>query len=166
MKTMVIYESQTGFTAQYAAWIAEALQGECLPLKQVTAQHLTACDRVVFGGWVMGNGIVGLEKLRAITTPAAVFAVGSSPAYEEVLAAIREQNKLGDVPLYYMEGGFRFEKLGLAQRLMLKVLKKSVAKKQNRTRQEDYMAAALGTSFDHSAQEQIAPLIQQFEVKE
>jgi menaquinone-dependent protoporphyrinogen IX oxidase len=164
MKTMVVYESQTGFTSQYAAWIAQALQGECLPLKQVTAQSLTGCDRVIFGGWVMGNGVVGLEKLRALTNPAAVFAVGSSPAYEEVVATIREQNKLGDVPLYYMEGGFRFEKLGFPQKLLLKALKKSVSKKQNRTRQEEFMAIALGTSFDHSAREQIAPLVRQFEV--
>ena len=33
MKRIVVYESGTGFTAQYAAWIAEELQCESMKLK-------------------------------------------------------------------------------------------------------------------------------------
>lgn len=32
MKTVVIYNSQTGFTKRYAAWIAEAAGADCLEL--------------------------------------------------------------------------------------------------------------------------------------
>ncbi len=32
MKTIVIYNSQTGFTKRYAEWIAEAAGADCLEL--------------------------------------------------------------------------------------------------------------------------------------
>lgn len=104
---------------------------------------------------------MGLDKLRKMATPVAVFAVGATPAYEEVIAQISEQNKMDGTPLFYMEGGFRFEKLGFAQKTLLKTLKRSVAKKEDRNRQEDFMAQALGTSFDHTDQEQILPLVEE-----
>ena len=34
MKTIVVYNSQTGFTERYAKWIAEAAQAVCLPLSE------------------------------------------------------------------------------------------------------------------------------------
>ena len=160
MKRIVIYNSKTGFTEQYAKWIAEALSCQWKPMKNVSAAEVQGFDQVIFGGWIMGSMIMGLDKLREMTTPAAVFAVGSTPAYEEVIAQITEQNKMGDTPLFYMEGGFRFEKLAFPQKMILKTLKKSIAKKENRDRQGDFMAQALGTSFDHTDREQILPLVE------
>lgn len=160
MQTIVIYNSKTGFTKQYAQWIAEALNCSCKPLKNVSAAELQDFDKIIFGGWIMGNMIMGLDKLRGMAKPAAVFAVGSTPAYEEVIAQINEQNKMDGVPLFYMEGGFHFEELGFAQKMLLKALKKSTAKKENRDRQGDFMVQALGTSFDHTDREQILPLVE------
>ena len=59
-----------------------------------------------------------------------------------------------------MTGGFRFEKLNFLYRTMLKTLKKIVAKKTDRTSQEEFMAQYLGTSFDHSEKSQIMPLVE------
>ncbi len=75
-------------------------------------------------------------------------------------AKIKTQNKLDDIPLFYMTGGFRFEKLNFLYRAMLKALKKVVAKKADRTSQEDFMAQYLGTSFDNSEKSQIMPLVE------
>ena len=38
-------------------------------------------------------------------------------------------------------------------------MKKQVAKKENKTRQEIFMVENLGTSFDHSSKDQIIPLV-------
>lgn len=159
MKTIVVYQSKTGFTEQYAKWIAEALGCTAKPLKQVSQAELQGYEQMIFGGWIMGNMVMGLNKLRAMAAPAAVFAVGSTPAYEEVVEKIKAQNNLDNIPLFYLVGGFRFDKLGFAQRLLLKVLKKSTAKNENRDRQGDFMAQVLGTSFEHIDREQISPLV-------
>lgn len=161
MNIIVIYQSNTGFTAQYAKWIAEALNCECKTLKQVSKKELEAYNHVIFGGWIMGDMISGLSKMLSIQPcPTAVFAVGSTPAFEEVIQGIKTQNKLSEIPFFYLEGGFHFDKLGFAQRILLKAIKKSVGKKENRSRQEDFMAQELGTSFDHSGQEQLVPLVE------
>ena len=160
MKTIVIYESGTGFTEQYAKWISEALDCECKKLKQVSRSELSEFDRIVFGGWIFGGGIMGLEKIRSIKKQFAVFAVGATRESKEIVTAVKTQNKLDDIPLFYMTGGFRFEKLNFLYRAMLKALKKIVAKKENRTSQEDFMAQYLGTSFDNSDKNQIMPLVE------
>ncbi|WP_165246956.1 flavodoxin domain-containing protein [Adlercreutzia sp. ZJ141] len=113
MKTIVVYSSNTGFTEQYAFELSERLDCSCVSLKKLDETELRAYERVVFGGWVMGGMIMGLDKLRGAATPAAVFAVGCTPPFEEVIADIRKQNNLAEIPFYYLEGGFRFDKLGL-----------------------------------------------------
>lgn len=158
MKTIVIYNSNTGFTERYALELSDRLSCPCISLKKLNKPELRAYDRIIFGGWVMGNMIMGLDKLRGIATPDAVFAVGCTPSFEEVVTGVREQNKLANTPLFYLEGGFRFDKLGLAQKMLLKAVKKSVAKKSDRTRQDNFMVEMLGTSFDHFDPAQLAPL--------
>lgn len=159
MKSIVIYESATGFTEQYARWLAEMLDCPYKPLKQISKTELMVFERVIFGGWVMGSSIMGLEKLRDMVQPCAIFAVGSTPFYDEVVSVIKEQNKLADIPLFYMVGGFRFEELGFVKKAILKTLKKSISNKENCSRQEAFMAQALGTSFDYATREQILPLV-------
>lgn len=159
MNTVIIYNSKTGFTKQYAHWMSETIGCPAKSLSEVSEDTLRTYDNVIYGGWVMGGMITGFEKLKEKQNVAAVFAVGATPAYEEVISAIKEQNKLGDIPLFYLQGGMQFDKLGLFQRGMLKMLKKMVTKKDNRTRQDEFMAEALGTSFDHSSKEQIKSLV-------
>lgn len=73
MKTIIIYESGTGFTEQYAKWISEALDCECKKLKKVSPSELKEFDRIVFGGWIIGGGIMGLEKMRSIKKTVCCF---------------------------------------------------------------------------------------------
>lgn len=148
MKAIVIYESNTGFTRQYAEWIADSIGCPCRAVKETGAQELTGIDTVIFGGWVMGNNIVGLDKIKKLAAPAIVFAVGASEPEEAITAAILGQNQLGDAAFFYLQGGFRFDKLSFLQRSMLKMVKKTVEKKENPTKQDLDMAQMLGTSFD------------------
>lgn len=160
MRRIVIYESNTGFTEQYAKWIAEALQCESKSLKQVSEKELSNYDSVIFGGWILGNMIQGLEKAEKMTSSIqAVFAVGSSPSSNTVISAIREQNKLTDMQLFYLEGGMRLERLGFIYKTMLKMVGKVITKKKEKTPQEEFMEQALSGSFDHSNKAQIEPII-------
>lgn len=159
MKTIVLYESGTGFTAQYADWIAKTLDCNCLPLKEFSAKKETY-DRIVFGGWVFGSNIMGLDKLQKLgLKPAAVFAVGASPNNDEICQQISSQNKLKELPFFYFQGGFRFEKLSFIQRSMLKMVKKSVDKKEDKTPQDIFMSQVLGTSFDACDKTAVVPLV-------
>ena len=160
MKTIIVYESKTGFTERYARWAAEELGCECISLKDASKDRLAGYDRVIFGGWIMANMISGLPKLREMgVVPAVVFAVGASPAFEEVLTQIREQNQLGETPFFYFEGGVDFNKLGFVQRMMLKMMKKMTEKKKDMTRQEAAIVQLLAGSFDHTDRGQLEGML-------
>lgn len=160
MKTIIVYESKTGFTERYARWAAEELGCECILLKNASKDKLAGYDRVIFGGWIMANMISGLPKLREMgVSPAVVFAVGASPAFEEVVAQMREQNQLQETPLFYFEGGIDFDRLGFMQRTMLKMMKKMTEKKKDMTRQEAAIVQLLAGSFDHTDRGQLGEML-------
>lgn len=160
MRTIVVYQSSTGFTKQYAGWIAQECGCNAISIKQLPPQGLQGYDLVVFGGWVMGGLISGLDAVKkASPQHLIVFAVGATPAELVDPAAMKTQNGLNETPFFYLVGGFRFNQLNFMVKGMLKLLKSSVAKKENKTPQEQFMASALGTSFDSSDRAAIAPLV-------
>ena len=108
----------------------------------------------------MANMISGLPKLREMgVVPAVVSAVGASPAFEEVIEQMREQNQLWETPFFYFEGGVDFNKLGFVQRMMLKTMKKMTEKKKDMTRQEAAIVQLLAGNFDHTDRGQLEGML-------
>ena len=160
MGAIVVFQSETGFTKKYAEWIGVALDCEVKPMKQVNEQIVANYDYVIYGGWIMCNMIVGLDKIRKMPVKElCVFGVGSSKKSKEIEAAMIEMNHLNELPFFYMEGGFQFEKLGFIKKSILKTIKKSIAKKENKTEQDLYMQEVLGTSFDHTDKKNTEKLV-------
>lgn len=160
MKKLVVYQSSTGFTAKYAAWIAEALSCEAKELKRVSAGEVAECDCIIFGGWIMGGMITGLDKMRKMNPKQlVVFAVGATSNSEEVRNNLKNQNHLEQTPFFYFEGGLNFEKMSFFPKMMLKMMQKSVAKKENKTEQEKEMEKLFAGSVDNSDKANIEPLV-------
>ena len=61
MKTLIIYNSQTGFTEKYAKWLAENLEAKCLSVKEAKNEKLADYDRVIFGSWFCAESISKLN---------------------------------------------------------------------------------------------------------
>ena len=99
----IVYTSATGFTARYAALLAERTR---LPAYEL-AQAGTALSKrapVLYLGWLCAGGIKGLKKAAARFDVKAVCAVGMSlpdPAYTAKLAL---PAALKQVPLFYLRG--------------------------------------------------------------
>ena len=70
----IVYTSQTGFTARYAALLAERTGLPCRPLKEAAA--LPRGTAVIYLGWLCAGGIKGLKGARRRFRTAAVCAVG------------------------------------------------------------------------------------------
>lgn len=161
MKTMVVYESKTGFTAKYATWIAQALSCEAKELKRVSSVEIAECDKVIFGGWIMGGNISGLNKIQSMNPrKLIVFGVGSLPDCEEQRNQLMLQNPLAETPFFYFQGGVCMEKMGFFSKMMLKMAIKSLKKKQNRTNLEEEIIKLFDAgSHDHSDIGNIEPLV-------
>lgn len=124
MKMLVVYQSKTGFTKKYAQWIAQELSCGLKTAKEVTEQDISSQDLIIYGGWIMGNMISHLEKIRKMPHKKIVtFGVGSSKK-GECEAAIIETNKLADIPFFYMEGGLNPKEMGFFSRFIVKMVTK------------------------------------------
>ena len=111
----IVYTSQTGFTARYAALLAERTGLPCRPLKEAAA--LPRGTAVIYLGWLCAGGIKGLKGARRRFRTAAVCAVGMAAEVEE--AKLRRDNRLEGVPLFYLRGGYAPEKLTGFYRAMM-----------------------------------------------
>ena len=81
---LVTYKSVTGFTKQYAKWIAEELDCTMMEWKDVSAKTMSEYDTVIFGGRFHAGFVDGLKKAKEIFTESTaakliVFATGATP---------------------------------------------------------------------------------------
>ncbi len=166
---LVAYKSVTGFTEQYARWIAEELGCEAVELEKVTANTLTGYHTIIFGGRFHAGMVDGLKKGKELFEESGaqrliVFATGATPDTQTEMIDEAWKNNLTEeernrIPHFYMESGLRYDNMPLGDKLMLKVFGAMVRRKKEKTEYEEAMAEALGTAYDHSSREKIKPLL-------
>lgn len=139
MKAVIIYRSETGFTRQYALWLAEELDCEAVDWKNRHGVEMNAYDTVIYGGWFHAGGIRGLKWLRGKlpclrNRRTAVFAVGAcpvgDPGIEAALSANLPSPEWDGVARFYLRGGLCYEKMGLGDRLMMAGFRQMLRKKE------------------------------------
>lgn len=169
MKTVVIYNSQTGFTKRYAGWIAKAAGADCFALSDVKEKSLSEYEAIIFGGWAFGGSIhkIGWFKNNLdkwTDKRLIVFCVGASPIENPEVAKALSQNfnelKLKNVKLFYCPGGLNYEKMPLPSKLMMKMFIKTLKAKKEKTKQEREMINMLSKSYDISDKKYIEPILQ------
>jgi menaquinone-dependent protoporphyrinogen IX oxidase len=127
MKTLFLYESKCGSTQKYATDMAEQVQGEAFPLKHFKAKKMLGYDTIVFGGWVMGGTIQGLDKFLSDyklieKKNVIIFSVGLSIPTQESRHLMIEQNLLDlyHVRFYQLRGSFDMKKVRFPYNILLK----------------------------------------------
>ena len=170
MKTIVIYNSKTGFTKRYAEWISEALSCECAELKEASKKNLAEYDAVVFGGWCMAGEVTKLAwfknqvpALAAAGKKLIVFVVGGSPAESPdipvAMGKIFSGEVWNSVKSFYCPGGFNYEKMSLPSKLAMKMFVKTILAKKDITEDEKKMAEMMSHSYDISDKKYIEPIL-------
>lgn len=168
-RILVIYKSVTGFTKQYAKWIAEELNCTLLEWKNVSAKTMSEYDTVIFGGRFHAGRVDGLKKAKKIFAESTaaeliVFATGAMPQTAVKMIADAWKNnltpeELENLPHYYMQSGLRYDKMPFGDKLMMKVFAAMLKGKKEKSEYETAMAQALGNPNDLSSKEYIQPLI-------
>lgn len=166
---LVIYKSVTGFTRQYARWIAGELDCKAMDFREISAETMSEYNTIVFGGRFHAGSVDGLKKAKALfkeSTAAEliVFATGATPQLQgEVIKEAWRNNftpkELEHIPHFYMQSGLCYEKMPLGDRLMMKVFAAMMKRKKGKSEYETAMAQALGNSYDLSSREYIRPLV-------
>ena len=168
MKTMVIYNSQTGFTKRYAEWIAEAAGADCLELSAAKKESMAAYDAIIFGGWACAGGISKLSWFKGNIDKWAdkkliAFCVGGSPIdnpeIEPALKKNFKESELEKVSIFYCPGGFNYEKMSAPSKLMMKMFIKTLKAKKDKTEEEAEMIKIISASYDISDKKYIEPIL-------
>ena len=169
MKTVVIYNSQTGFTKRYAGWIAEAAGADCLELAAAKKKNLDAYEAIVFGGWACAGSISKLGWFKNNVSKwtgkkLIVFCVGGSPIDNPEIEQFLRQNlkepEFRNVSAFYCPGGFNYEKMSAPSRLMMKMFIKTLQAKKDKTEAERVMVKMISSSYDIADKKYIEPILQ------
>lgn len=170
VKTIVIYQSKTGFTANYAKWIADELNADLRTLKDLDKQTLRDYDCIIFGGGLYAVGVNGLNSIKQDLIALkdkklAVFATGASPVRQETIEEIRNRNLTEEeqqhIRFFYLRGGFDYRKLSLIDKLLMKLLKFKITRKkpEERTPDERGMLNAYQHPVDFTREKYISELV-------
>lgn len=168
MKTIVIYNSQTGFTKRYAQWIAEEINADCVELSIAKNTDLDSYDAIVFGGWAVAGSISKLKWFKNNISKWSnkkliAFCVGASPIenpeIEEALPKNFTADELKVVRWFYLPGGLDYEKMSLKSRAMMKMFVKMLKAKKNKTQDDLNQIRMVSSSYDISDIKYIEPII-------
>lgn len=172
MKTIVIYNSQTGFTKRYAEWIAEAAGADCLELSSAKKKDLAAYEAIIFGGWACAGGISKIKWFKGNIDKWAdkkliAFCVGGSPIENpEIDTALKRnfsESERKRVKAFYCPGGFNYEKMSVPSKMMMKMFIKTLNAKKDKTEEDREMIKMISSSYDISDKKYIEPILQYLE---
>ena len=170
MKTAVIYKSVSGYTKNYAEWIAEELDADLFAHDGIDPSVLPEYDMIIFGGALHAVGIGGIdiikdnmEKLQGKNI--IVFTTGASPARENVLEEVKNRNFSPEeqkrIRFFYLRGGFDYSRLNFVNKILMTLMKWKIrAKKESdRTPDERGMLAAFSHPVDFTKKEKTGELV-------
>ncbi len=170
MKTAVIYKSVSGYTKNYAEWIAVELGADLIPHADAGPGLLPEYDLIIFGGPLHAAGINGVDIIKDTmekfkNTQLIVFATGASPARDGILEEVKNRNFSSEeqerIRFFYLRGGFDYSKLNFINKLLMTLMKWKIRSKKesDRTPDERGMLAAFSRPVDFTKKEKIGDLV-------
>jgi hypothetical protein len=122
----IVYKSNTGFTKKYA----ELLSAETgLPYYALSENRVKSGEPVIFMGWISAGKIKGYSKALKKYDVRAVAGVGLRAQDSAALNELITQNKISDVPAFYLRGGLDMNRLRGMNKFLLKMFYKMMSDK-------------------------------------
>ena len=159
--TVILYTSNTGFTAQYAAMLSEQTGLPCFALK--AAGHIQPGTPILYLGWLMAGNVQGYKEAAKKYRVCAVYGVGMGSTDSQI-EDVRKANALpADLPVFVLQGGFDMKRLHGVYKLMMTVMKntvgKSLARKPERTADEGTMLDLLQNGGSRVSPENLSSVL-------
>lgn len=163
----IVYESNTGFTKQYAEMLAEKVGLPAISLRE-SMQTVPEKAEIFFMGWVCGGKISGLPIAQSRFVVAGAAAVGIVTPKPEVVDTLIVQNGIDDEnhgvegPFYYLQGGVDPKKLGWMKRKILAMIANNMMKTAEADSAEWDVADALKMGGSFVKEENLQPIVAWF----
>lgn len=168
---VVVYESKYGSTKKYAQWIAEEAGADLFKRSEIDINKLIEYDTIVYGGGLYASGIAGISIItknyeKLMDKNIIVFTVGvASTNNKEIFIPIIEKNFSKDIreniKFFHLRGGIDYKKLGIIHKLMMRMLKITVNKKDPKklSDEDKEFLKTYGKEVDFTNRDTILPLV-------
>lgn len=156
--THIVYESNTGFTARYAAMLSRKLGIPAAPLAQAL-KSLPAGTPVIHMGWLMASSVAGYKKAAKRFAIAAVIGVGLGDTGAQDDAARKACKLPAEVPVFTVQGGMDLSRLRGPYKFAIKLLTKAMSARKNRTPGEDRMLELLIKGGDYVSEQELSAVL-------
>ena len=165
---VVIYRSKTGFTKNYANWLAEELQCDVFEAGKIKVPDLSRYETIIYGGGMYHIGINGIKLITRNfdmlkSKNIIVYAVGATPVREETAEQIRKANipaeLLDHIQLFYLRGGFDYNRLSPFYKFLMILLKIKLKHTKNPDADQKGMLAAYTHPLDFTNKKYIRPIV-------
>ena len=158
MVKAIIYTSNSGFTAEYAHLLAEKT-GLKAYSKEEAWKKVPPNTTVIYLGWIMASSVKGYKKVASRYDVCAICAVGMGATGSQ-MKEVRKASKLPEtVELFTLQGGFDIKKLHgiykFMMNMMVKTAGKALAKKEDRTEEEEDMLQMMLHGGNHVSEENL-----------
>ncbi len=165
----IVYESNTGFTKEYAELLSEIIGIPAIPTIDNSMFHGER-EPVIFLGWVCAGKINGIRMARLKFNPIIIAGVGMTPQSDKYAFALAQQNNI-DVPFYYLQGGMHRERLKGFYKIMFNMVARPILRKAEKgkkgksqlTEQEQYMVDLIKNGGSFVCRENLEELIKKYE---
>lgn len=172
-KIVIVYTSRNGSTRRYAEWLAEDCRARLIPLEEASAAEAAEYETIVFGGCVYNGLIQGISFIkdhrdlfrgrRLFVFTVGLTQPGDEAAFRQVLDRNFDEGEAEGLRFFHFLGALDFKKMSLMQRMMMRLLKKSIQKKpkEARSQLEGYVLKAYGGAVDFTNRDYIGPMVEE-----
>lgn len=129
----IVYDSNTGFTKQYAYFFAASTGLPIYTLKEAK-KNLSKGDKIIYFSWIAADKINKINKAKRYDIAYAA-AVGLNLYSEELIELIKKRSKFDKI--YYLQGGIRWPMLKTGQRIMMKFILSMLKRKNKKNKLTD-----------------------------
>ena len=154
----IVYVSNTGYTARYAAILSEKLGVPAYPLAEAH-KALPAGTDVIYMGWLMAGSVKDCKKAAKRYALRAVIGVGLGDTGAQDEAARKACALPADVPVFTVQGGMDISRLRGPYKLVIRMLTKAMAGKKDATPGEARMAELLQSGGDFVSERELAAVL-------
>jgi hypothetical protein len=163
MLKAVIYTSNTGYTAEYAKLLGQKTGLPVFALDKADSE-VAGGSEILYLGWIMAGTVQGYKTAAKRYRVRAVCGVGMGGTGTQ-MEEVRRKNAIpAETALFTLQGGFDLRKLHGIYRLMMAVMAKTVgkglAKKADRTPDEDAMLEMMLHGGSQVGEEHLAGVLE------
>lgn len=130
----IVYNSETGFTKEYAEMLSKKINIPCYTIKEAK-KKLNKQEKIVYLSWICAGNITKLNKVRNKYNVKCYGVIGAFPKDNNYIETLTKSNGLENDKLFYLRGGINFKKLKGYKKLIVKIVGK-VLEKNNKGKEE------------------------------